>query len=203
MTAMRLASPALMVLGIAAFGPILQRDALSANQDQFNHLARNAATAPILGRDGTPLDRIRVDRSPVEVASIFRNDGATEPKRATLPMGSKKAPYFCNRPVTIANPDITRAIIVVHGGDRNASEYFDSILNTMPGEWRRKTIVLAPHFQEKDDARRDEVYWEGDWSRGGEKKDVSSFAVVDALVAQLRGGAFPNLKWVVITGHSA
>jgi hypothetical protein len=32
---------------------------------------------------------------------------------------------------------------------------------------------------------------------------VSSYEVIDRLVARLRGGTFPNLRWVVITGHSA
>jgi hypothetical protein len=69
--------------------------------------------------------------------------------------------------------------------------------------WRRRTIVLAPHFQERSDAASDEHWWKGNWREGGESDGVSSYAVVDTLVARLRNGMFPNLKWIVITGHSA
>jgi hypothetical protein len=129
--------------------------------------------------------------------------------RDTIVVGQKKAPFFSNRPLTVEDPGITRAIIVIHGSSRNASEYHEAVVNALPTsadperDWRRKTIVIAPHFQEKDDARKNELWWEGDWNRGGEKKDVSTFAIVDTLVRHLRRGTFPNLKWIVITGHSA
>ena len=204
---MKMANSVLMALWIITPTLVLDHDALAAHQDQE---IRNAATAPILGPEAAALDRNRDGLEGVSYASIFGGDTvAADRIRVTLPIGSRKAPYYCNRRLTSRNPEITRAIIVVHGGGRNASDYFDAIMNAMPAstdaarDWRRKTIVIAPHFQEKDDARRDELYWEGDWNRGGEKKDVSSFAVVDALVAHLRSGLFPNLKWIVITGHSA
>jgi pimeloyl-ACP methyl ester carboxylesterase len=104
---------------------------------------------------------------------------------------------------------VTRAIIVVHGGYRIPEEYYAPIVATMPSgpdpaqDWRRKTIVLAPHFQDRSEAARDEHWWKGDWREGGESDGISSYAVADTLVARLRNGTFPNLKWIVITGHSA
>ena len=205
---MKLSKPVLMALWLTALTPILDPEAVAADTDE--DILLHAASAPILGRDAAIPDQNRDGLSRTAFASIFGDNAtAADRKRDTLLIGSRKAPYYCNRRLTIKNPDVTRAIIVIHGGGRNASEYFDAIMAAMPAstdaarDWRRKTIVLAPHFQEKDDARKDELYWEGDWNRGGEKKDVSSFAVVDALVARLRGGSFPNLKWIVMTGHSA
>ena len=134
---------------------------------------------------------------------------AADRDRETLLIDRKHVPYYANRPLTTPDTSITRAIIVIHGSGRKCAEYYASILDTMPvaadsaQDWRRKTIVLAPHFQEKDDAGKKEVWWKGDWVIGGDSGGVSSYEVVDALVARLRNGTFPNLKWIVITGHSA
>jgi hypothetical protein len=135
--------------------------------------------------------------------------GAGAGERDTILIGRKKVPYLSNRPLTYGDTNVTRAIIVIHGGDRILEEYYAPIVATIPAgpapeeDWRRKTIVLAPYFQEKSDAARDKHGWKGNWREGGSSDGISSYAVVDTLVARLRNGAFPNLKWIVITGHSA
>lgn len=202
---MKMFNLVLMTIWMTGFAPIVGHDVVAAHPDR-NTLS-NPASAPILGRETAPQGRVPDGLPGTEIAATLGDD--PERKLDTLWMGAKKVPYYCNRRLTQVNPDVTRAIIVIHGDGRNAADYFDAILVSMPTspdparDWRRKTIVLAPHFQEKSEARKDELFWEGDWNRGGERKDVSSFAVVDALVAHLRGGLFPNLKWIVITGHSA
>ena len=126
-------------------------------------------------------------------------------------IGTKQVPYFSNRPLAVRNAGISRAVIVIHGSGRKVEDYFDSIVDNIPSspvpsrDWRRKTIVLAPFFQEKRDAtnRKTEAWWNGDWVTGGSSGGVSSYEVIDTLVARLRNGAFPGLRWVVITGHSA
>ncbi|HXS82793.1 MAG TPA: hypothetical protein VN896_08735 [Methylomirabilota bacterium] len=128
---------------------------------------------------------------------------------SSLVIGSKRVPYLSNRALTVANPAITRAVIVIHGGYRVPEEYYAPILVALVSKpeleasWRERTIVLAPHFQERTDAASDEHWWKGNWREGGESDGVSSYAVVDTLVARLRNGTFPNLKWIIITGHSA
>src|SRR5262245_25922081 len=136
-------------------------------------------------------------------------DAAAAQRRETLNIDRKKAPYYCNRPLEVEDAGIRRAIIVIHGSGREGEEYFDTIMDTLPvsadsaRDWSRKTVVVAPHFQEKKEASKHEVWWKGDWSAGGDSGGISSFTVVDTLVARLRSGRFPNLKWIVITGHSA
>jgi pimeloyl-ACP methyl ester carboxylesterase len=126
-----------------------------------------------------------------------------------LVMGSKKVRYLANHPLTAADPAITRAVIVIHGGYRVPEEYCAPLLVALASglaldkTWRQRTIVLAPYFQERFDAASDEHWWKGNWREGGESDGVSSYAVVDTLVAHLRNGTFPNLKWIVIAGHSA
>src|SRR2546423_14880106 len=134
---------------------------------------------------------------------------AAAPARDTILMGRKKVPYLSSRPLALTNASVTRAIIVIHGGLRILDEYYAPILKAMPSgpdpgqDWSRKTIVVAPHFQKRSSAAEDEHWWEGDWREGGESAGISSYAVVDTMVARLRSGLIPNLKWIVITGHSA
>ena len=124
-------------------------------------------------------------------------------------IGDKRVPCLSNRSLTATNPAITRAIIVIHGGYRIPEEYYAPILVAMAARpdlekyWRPRTIVLAPHFQERSEAAPGEHWWKGDWREGGESDSVSSFTVLDTLIARLRNGTFPNLKWIVITGHSS
>jgi len=74
------------------------------------------------------------------------------------------------------------------------------------------TIILAPHFMNpEDNPRDDEIYW--DYSNGWKQGDrstrdhsirVSSFEVMDQILYKLVDpGKFPNLKSIVIIGHSA
>ncbi len=64
-------------------------------------------------------------------------------------------------------------------------------------------MVIAPFFQAPADAASGEYYWEDDWREGGASGGISSYTVVDTMVGLMRNGHFPNLKWVVVCGHSA
>ena len=129
--------------------------------------------------------------------------------RQTMLINGKQVPYYSNCPLSARNTDISRAVIVIHGSGRKVEDYFSSIVDNIPSspgrDWRGKTIVVAPYFQEKGDAlnRKTEAWWKDDWVTGGSSGGVSSYEVVDTMVARLRSGTFPNLRWVVITGHSA
>ena len=122
---------------------------------------------------------------------------------ARLVIGSGKMPYYRNRPLDQYDPRVTRAIIVIHGAGANAEGYFDRVDEIIPAGSVEKTIVLAPYFQDPDSAASGEFWWDGDWREGGASGGISSYAVLDTMVALLRNGTFPNLKWVVIAGHSA
>ncbi len=108
---------------------------------------------------------------------------------------------------------ITRGLIVVHGTNRNADDYFQSGLQAAAeaGEQDR-TVVVAPHFQTSSDGpAADEPYWSSSgWKRGnlsrseGPSPRVSSYAAIDSLVALLADRVrFPGIREIVVTGHSA
>ena len=120
-----------------------------------------------------------------------------------LTIGSGKMPYYGNRPIDQADGRVTRAIIVIHGAGGNASAYFDRINNIIPSAMHDQVMVIAPYFQDPGAAKSGEFWWDGDWREGGDSGGISSYAVLDKFVETLRSGNFPNLKWVVVCGHSA
>jgi hypothetical protein len=118
--------------------------------------------------------------------------------------------YFINRPITEPNNLIEEAVIVVHGSERNADTYYNSVSLMAEKVGKGATsIVISPHFKlATDKLLPNEFTWTDEgWLRGDAslvQSQVFSFEImdhfIDLLVAQ---GNFPNLKNIVITGHSA
>ncbi len=115
------------------------------------------------------------------------------------------------------NPAITRALIMVHGAGRDADNYFrTAAAAAFLGGALDDTVVIAPRFASndgrgcRDTLAANEVNWScnGDsWRSGGtstSNEDLTSFDFADELLRRLaRKDAFPNLKIIVIAGHSA
>jgi poly(3-hydroxybutyrate) depolymerase len=110
------------------------------------------------------------------------------------------------------NAAMTRALIMVHGANRNADHYFETATSAgfLAGALNN-TVIIAPHFTAgKDKPAANEVMWperRDSWRSGGmspTNPDLSSFDFVDEIVRKLANKKnFPNLKHIVITGHSA
>jgi poly(3-hydroxybutyrate) depolymerase len=124
-------------------------------------------------------------------------------------------PFYRNFSLTTPNPAITQAIIVVHGVDRDANDFYHTVATAAKqAEEEGTTLVLAPHFECPDDSPPSgDVYWQctggGDWTHGyadasGAASPVYSYAVVDTFVSDLaKKATFPNLTKVIVTGLSA
>jgi pimeloyl-ACP methyl ester carboxylesterase len=111
------------------------------------------------------------------------------------------------------SPQIQRVVIVFHGRLRNAQTYLRSVERAAnQSRQRSKTLLIAPQFlDEKDIAAHrlpDSVLrWHAnDWMAGEKSlgaKPVSSFVVIDHILKRLSDSKlFPNLKEIVIAGHS-
>jgi len=114
------------------------------------------------------------------------------------------------------NDRITRAMIMVHGAGRDADNYFRTALAAafLAGALD-DTIVVSPRFASngggcQDKLAQNEVDWPcgGDsWRSGGASdKDakLTSYDFMDAVLRKLANKAvFPNLKAIVLSGHSA
>jgi len=120
--------------------------------------------------------------------------------------------YALDRP----NPRVKRALIMVHGTLRNADHYFTTATGAaFLAKALGDTVVIAPAFHSDgkgcdDKLAKDEISWScrGDsWRSGGvslSDANVTSFDFMDALLVRLADKrVFPNMKAVVVAGHSA
>lgn len=130
----------------------------------------------------------------------------------TLGGGPARSMVYSSYSLDTPNPAITRALIMVHGTNRNADHYFETAMAAafIAGA-TENTIVIAPHIiASPDKPEPNEVVWPngGDsWRSGGmspSNPTLSSFDFVDEIIRKLANKkTFPNLKNIVVTGHSA
>jgi hypothetical protein len=113
------------------------------------------------------------------------------------------------------DPAVTRALIVVHGMNRDADNYFaNAAAAAFLAGALEDAVVIAPRFASsaggscRDALAPNEVSWPCDvWRSGGaapRDPAITSFDFTDEILRKLASKkAFPNLKAIVVTGHSA
>jgi hypothetical protein len=129
-----------------------------------------------------------------------------------------QVPYCSNKSLSTADPTVTRLVVVVHGDERNADDYYRYTVEAATTAGAGSSLIVAPQFLTSDDLQAnglpgDTLYWSsGGWKEGNASQTspysrpwtISSFSVVDKLVEQVSNRAvFPNLRQVVFAGHSA
>ena len=145
----------------------------------------------------------------------------------TLAIGDKNVRYYSSHSLSsFPNPNIRRAVFLVHGLSGDVCSYWGALLasaqrakNTgLAPNVLTDTILIAPNFRSTHDLDRPSGYhyWNGDhWIQGSQSTaGVSSYAVMDALVGKLTSSVrvtrisplerrFPNLEMIVVAGHSS
>jgi len=131
--------------------------------------------------------------------------------------GQSRSLVYRTYPLDGRNEQITRALIMIHGAGRDADRYFSTALAAafLAGALD-DTIVISPRFASndgtgcRDTLDTNEVNWpcNGDsWRSGGtalNDHQLTSFDFIDRLLQEVaRKTALPNLKRIVVTGHSA
>lgn len=160
----------------------------------------------------------------VSLAAFFPAYGA-EPCSTATPActewvkldASARALVYRTYPLEKKNDKITRALIVIHGAGRDADNYFRTALAAtfLAGAFE-DTIVISPRFASNngrgcnDKLAENEINWScsGDsWRSGGVatgNDKLTSYDLMDEILRKLaRKEAFPNLKVIVVSGHSA
>jgi pimeloyl-ACP methyl ester carboxylesterase len=111
-------------------------------------------------------------------------------------------------------PNVTRAVLVLHGRLRDANVYFRSAKTAQAaaGPVGNDTLMIVPQFLAGIDVDAyqlpaDTLRWTLEGWEGGDPAvgpaPASSFDALDAILARLADQRlFPNLKQVVIAGHS-
>lgn len=120
--------------------------------------------------------------------------------------------FFSNYSIYLTNArweNLTSAVIVMHGVNRNSDDYFNWMTTTLEAmELDESTVLLAPSFKISSEAATNELYWNSsEWREGANSKEglaISSFEVVDELITQLSNkDHFPVLEKIIVTGHSS
>ena len=143
-----------------------------------------------------------------------------------LNAASPRLMVYRSHALGIRNESITRALVVVHGGGRNAADVFRSALAAafLAGAMDN-TILVAPRFASnsgaaanssggecRDSLAPEEASWiceearPDSWRTGGAAlghDTVTSYDFADKLLQTLaRKDVFPNLRHIVLAGHS-
>ncbi|MDB5689016.1 MAG: hypothetical protein JWL91_892 [Sphingomonas bacterium] len=172
-----------------------------------------AALAATIGAAGAPAALAAAPPAPAGPCTA-----ATEACVDWIPLGSGAgvSRVYASHKLAKRNVKVTRALIMVHGTLRNGDLYFSTALAAaFIGKALDDTVVISPNFSSAagrcaDKLAPNEISWScgGDsWRSGGvaaSDPKLTSFDLVDKLVRMLADKAvFPNLKSVVIAGHSA
>ena len=130
----------------------------------------------------------------------------------TLGGGPARSMTYASYSLDTPNTAITRALIMVHGTNRNADHYFATAMSAafLAGALEN-TVVIAPRIiVASDRPKENEVAWPGggdSWRSGGMSSShptLSSFDFVDEILRKLANKTtFPNLTRIVVAGHSA
>ena len=100
--------------------------------------------------------------------------------------------------INSSNNNINKAVIVIHGQNRNADDYYNSIYNIASNAGiASETIIIAPQFLITLDLNHWQlgntiVFWSGTtpWSSGGQSNstsehprdfEISSYTLMDSL----------------------
>lgn len=133
---------------------------------------------------------------------------------------------YRTQPLETKNENITRAFVFVHGILRDADNHFRTALAAaFLANALNDTVIVAPRFASnssapgneagncRDALASDEANWVCEnqrpdtWRSGGAEitgNKLSSFDFMDEILRRLaRRDVFPNLKVIVVAGHSA
>src|SRR4029079_8130312 len=143
--------------------------------------------APFGGAQGRPLDGAQ---GPPSVqpgrggAPACTTATAACTEWVSLGPGPARSLVYRTRPLDVRNDAVRRALIMVHGTNRNADHYFSTATAAafLAGALE-DTVVIAPHMiDQSDKAETNEVVWESSWRTGGASRTpagLSSFDFVD------------------------
>jgi hypothetical protein len=146
-------------------------------------------------------------RQPVKVVAPQRITVAT-------PLGTAQLPLYVSADWSKPQAGIVRGVLVFHGILRNADVYYGHGQKALEqaGPAGDGTLLIAPQFLTDFDvaAHRlsaDTAGWDHEAWMGGAPAQtpvaVSSFDAIDAILARLADRTlFPNLRLVVVAGHS-
>jgi len=138
----------------------------------------------------------------------------------TFGNGQARSLIYRTYPLDVKNEDIRAALVMIHGAGRDADNYFrTTVAAAFLADALDNTLVISPRFASNsggggggcnDLLAPNEVNWPcggNSWRSGGvstSNKELNSFDFADEILRKLgRKEIFPNLKKIIVAGHSA
>ena len=141
---------------------------------------------------------------------------ATCTEWVTLGGGPSRSMIYRTYSLDVRNEQVTRALVMVHGTNRDADNYYrNALASAFLGGALDDTVVISPRIASnergcQDTLAENEVSYScgGDsWRSGGTASNnpkLTSFDFIDEVLRKLaRKEIFPNLRRIVVAGHSA
>ena len=129
--------------------------------------------------------------------------------------GPGRSLVYRSYPLATRNDAITRVLVSIHGAGRDADGYFRSTLAAafLAGALEN-TLIVSPRLASnegggcQDSLATNEISWHCNlWRSGGpspKTPNVTSFDFIDEILRKAtRKETFPNVRSIVIVGHSA
>ena len=156
-----------------------------------------------------------------EPAQAAACTAATDKCSELLPVagGPARLLVYRTHPLDVRNDAVVRGLVVIHGLGRDAHSYFrHGVAGAFLAGALEDTVVVSLRFASnsggpsRDAVAPSELTWQcqprnDTWRTGGAAADnaqVTSFDAADEVLRALaRKGVFPNLKAIIMAGHSA
>jgi hypothetical protein len=175
-----------------------------AENAEYHYRIRAGRTPPTAGAAIWWSDSVvlsgwtRLDPGPP--ASQFCDRVAIDDCRATFRLSSGlHLSYYSSYPLDRVRLTITRVVLAVHGVSRKYWNTYDNMVGAVTtADVRSATLIVAPLYDEDD--------WGESWKQGGASSHhtIGSFMAADQLIlAMTHPNVFPNVREVVVAGHSA
>ena len=129
--------------------------------------------------------------------------------------GPSRSLVYRTYPLDKRNDAITRVLVSIHGAGRDADNYFRSTIAAgFLADALDNTLIISPRMASNDGAgcrdvlATNEISWNcNSWRSGGPANStpsVTSFDFLDEILRKVaRKDLFPNVKTIVVVGHSA
>lgn len=163
----------------------------------------------------TVLSLLAADRAAGQAATPCTSATPACTEWVVLGGGPGQSLIYRTYPLDRRNDAITRVLVNIHGASRDADNYYRSTLAAafLAGALEN-TLVISPRMASnngtgcRDVLATNEISWNcNSWRSGGpaiSHPSVTSFDFLDAILRKVaRKEVFPNLRAIVVSGHSA
>jgi len=123
-------------------------------------------------------------------------------------------PYATNLDIQIPNPHISRVVLAIHSSSYNPDTYLDNTLALLKASPKIKgqILIIAPAFYKHSKTTMEDIvtwknapFWGSSRAQYQDKNiQLSAYEILDHILTKvITSNNFPNLKDIVLLGHSA